>query len=931
VREELGDPKQEGSLFWLALQLGWLNKVGLAAESETEEKVYAFFHPTFQEYFAALASADWDFFLPRAHDNHNPKPVSERYRIFEPQWKEVILLWLGRPYEEVAKEQKEEFIKALVEFEDGIESEFYWYQAFFLAASLIAEFEDFSEASEIVKSVVEWSFGYFNFEKHEWVTFPNPIQQGAMSVLLETVNIKAVEALVKSINEFLCKENKGIPWRAIEILEKLGQGNAEALSVLIEASQFLDEPDQEDTRPASELLWEFYKGNPQAIEALIELIHNCHDESACIYAVESLGLIGEGNSKAVAALVELIHCSQNKGICWQALNSLGRIGEGSLEAIAALAELTNRAQGESTRFQAAKSLEKIDKRNQKAIETFVDLIRISKNECIRLKAAESLLEVGDYDSIIIAELIELFQKSADDYIAFIAIESLLKIGKSNSQVINNLLKLLDVSQNKYRRLEVVRSLGIIGKGNSEAVATLAKLIDNANDKYTRYQAADSLLRIDRNHPKAIMSLVELIDSSLCKSTRRQAAESLGKGTKGNLKTVTDLIELINSSQDEFTIQLVAWCLGEIAEGNQTAAATLVNVINNSQNKTTRLEAAKSLGKIDRGNPQAVATLVEVVRNSQSEYILLQAALGLREIDENNQQAIAALVKVIQTSQDLYISWKAVNNLKEIGKGSVQAVTTLVKIIQNSEIDVVRNRAAYSLETILEKNQFTKVVSTLKPYLSAQSYENRFQEFHQYYSLFWHCAQNMTYPTFYQAWHQQEGVDNTTTSDSQRLNQAELPQSLQSAIANDPQLSQIIHLICIDRSQFIEPDRPAAEIYDQMLDQNCPECDSVPETMPALKLYWNSLNRNSDKRVVLVFYASSTNPYSEAFLTALSKFKGDICVVTSPPTPLLRGEGSKSSSGSPSSSQGEGVRGWGSLQFFAPSQAIANILEWIRAN
>jgi predicted NACHT family NTPase len=90
VCEVLGNSEQEGSLFGLALQLGWLNQVGLAAESETQEKVYAFYHPTFQEYFAALAIDDWDFFLPRAHDNDNPKSASERYRIFEPQWKEVI-------------------------------------------------------------------------------------------------------------------------------------------------------------------------------------------------------------------------------------------------------------------------------------------------------------------------------------------------------------------------------------------------------------------------------------------------------------------------------------------------------------------------------------------------------------------------------------------------------------------------------------------------------------------------------------------------------------------------------------------------------------------------------------------------------------------------------------------------------------------------
>ena len=53
----LGQPDEE--LFGLALKLGWLNEAGLAAESP-DETVYAFWHPTFEEYFAALAVDDWD-------------------------------------------------------------------------------------------------------------------------------------------------------------------------------------------------------------------------------------------------------------------------------------------------------------------------------------------------------------------------------------------------------------------------------------------------------------------------------------------------------------------------------------------------------------------------------------------------------------------------------------------------------------------------------------------------------------------------------------------------------------------------------------------------------------------------------------------------------------------------------------------------------
>jgi predicted NACHT family NTPase len=168
--------ERDGCVFQLALNIGWLNRVGVDAKNPNpNQPVYAFFHPTFQEYFAALAIADWDFFLPRAHDNHNPQPVSERYRIFEPQWKEVILLWLGR--EEVEKEQKEKFIKVLVEFEEGCK-DFYKCQAFFLAAVGIAEFSNCSFADAIVAQIVEYGFGYFNRKKRSGVDFLLRLQRG---------------------------------------------------------------------------------------------------------------------------------------------------------------------------------------------------------------------------------------------------------------------------------------------------------------------------------------------------------------------------------------------------------------------------------------------------------------------------------------------------------------------------------------------------------------------------------------------------------------------------------------------------------------------------------------------------------------------------------------------------------------------------------
>src|SRR6476661_1227227 len=129
VCQFLGERDDENSLLRLAEKIGLLNRVGVDADNP-DRLVYAFYHASFQEYFAALGIDDWGYFL-----NHVPKnPELGNYRIFEKQWKQVILLWFGQ--ENVEKEKKEEFIEALIGFNDGVNS-FYDYRAYFFAAAVL--------------------------------------------------------------------------------------------------------------------------------------------------------------------------------------------------------------------------------------------------------------------------------------------------------------------------------------------------------------------------------------------------------------------------------------------------------------------------------------------------------------------------------------------------------------------------------------------------------------------------------------------------------------------------------------------------------------------------------------------------------------------------------------------------------------------------
>jgi len=118
------------------------------------------------------------------------------------------------------------------------------------------------------------------------------------------------------------------------------------------------------------------------------------------------------------------------------------------------------------------------------------------------------------------------------------------------------------------------------------------------------------------------------------------------------------------------------------------------------------------------------------------------------------------------------------------------------------------------------------------------------------------------------------------------------------------------LICIDTHQFIDPENPAPEIYDEMQNQNCPDWQNgYPDTMQKLKLYWNSLRRQSEIPLFFICYDStalSPTPtgFSVSFLKALSKFDRAICIVC----------------------ETEDIP----LQTFSPSQPnlIAEIVAWI---
>ncbi|MEH1967574.1 NACHT domain-containing protein [Nostoc sp.] len=416
VREELGDPKQQDSLFWLALKLGWLNEVGLAAESATKEKVYAFYHPTFEEYFAALAVDDWHEFLNHVPDN----PALGVYRIFAPQWKEVILLWLGR--EDMGREKKEEFIQALVEFDDGL-CKLYWFQAYFLAANGIAEFRDCSRADEIVAQIVQWAFGCFDSTKQGWQSF-FPLDKKARTIIRDTDRSKVVIELIKLLH--LCQDK--------EIRRQLADKNRNKFDEIILG------------RVALTLL-DFSPDNFEACKVLKELINNSDDYFVPPFWLNKL----QFNEQIEAIRQHVFWDSRPIEILSEALEEENHSSRE--EIIDLIYSLKNIEDSNPQKVETMLRLEKIVTGNPEAIPPIIEVIKQS------LRSNED----------------------SDRYLLFKALEYVRRIGSGNPELISILILIINnhaYHENYAIKEHAISALTAIGIGNENVFKFIINLIDN---------------------------------------------------------------------------------------------------------------------------------------------------------------------------------------------------------------------------------------------------------------------------------------------------------------------------------------------------------------------------------------------------------------------------------------------------------------------
>ncbi|MBD2664924.1 putative signal transduction protein with Nacht domain [Richelia sinica FACHB-800] len=337
--------------FELAEKLGWLNWV--YRDQKTDERVYAFFHLSFAEYFAACVIDDWDYFLPK---NHVDKPVEgKKYRIFENEWNEIFLLWMGR---ENIDDKKKEFIKKLVNFKDGVNN-FYTNLAYVQSGIALVEFKSCLLADEIIEQLIKWGFGYFDSKEQVWLNFIDPIPEDARKTLLLTDKERVIPALISLFHNIQSEDTRR---------------KADLISLLHDIQS-------EDTRGKfAKSLGKIEAWDEQTISAVIPFLENIQDEFTRWRVAEILGNIAVGNEQVIAALIKLLKDTQSEPTRRIVADILGKIAVGNEQVIVALIKLLNDTQNEDIRSSVADILGKILKTEHNYLITVSALNKHLTNE-----------------------------------------------------------------------------------------------------------------------------------------------------------------------------------------------------------------------------------------------------------------------------------------------------------------------------------------------------------------------------------------------------------------------------------------------------------------------------------------------------------------------------------------------------------------------
>jgi energy-coupling factor transporter ATP-binding protein EcfA2 len=390
-----------------AKNLGWLNVVG----KETGEAIYAFYHPTFQEYFAACSIDDWDYFLPRAHIDRPVVCQGEdvpTYRVFEKQWREVIFLWFGR--NSIILEDKNNFVNQIEGFSDGCgDYKFYAERSNYLISVL---------TSMIVPKATKQQDESYTKEDEDNL---NEIQQ-----LLTKDNSIDKDKLVDLINSILLKEPY---WKdnscKLTLFDKINTGfeigkiarQCKSNHVFLETMiQYIDREDlSEGQKICLSATLIGFDTHPKAVNTLDGILNNSTNFHHKIYVAEILFCFDK--TKSVNAFNDIL-CDPNlnENMMNWLFNSIIHVCKNEAAIIKAVVNLIKNHQLQEVRSKCIRLLARISNDvNQASTDILIEILKSQEyDNDLKNSALMAIGIMGNKNPVVVKILHQLVGDKNDD-------------------------------------------------------------------------------------------------------------------------------------------------------------------------------------------------------------------------------------------------------------------------------------------------------------------------------------------------------------------------------------------------------------------------------------------------------------------------------------------------------------------------------------